>query len=121
MQKTILIIEDDNEIRQTMVDVLEDEGFQVLSAENGLEGLKILNQYETAPCLIIVDWMMPILDGDGFRQEQLKSEKFAAVPTVLFSANGQISQKAIGAGYEEFIRKPIDLERLFELTSKYCK
>lgn len=120
MGKSILVIEDDKEIRQTLVDVLEDEGYEVYSAENGEEGLKLLNEVSELPCLIIVDLMMPVLDGVGFRKEQIKSIKFSAVPTVLFSANGQISQKALTAGYSEYIRKPIDLEQLFEITQRYC-
>lgn len=120
MKKKILVIEDDHEIRQTIVDVLSDEGYDVLSAENGLEGLKLLQETEIPPGLIIVDWMMPVMDGKVFRKEQLKMSKFACVPTILFSANGQISQSAIGVEYDDFVKKPIDLDQLFALAEKYC-
>lgn len=121
MAKTILVIEDDLEIRQTLVDVLNDEGYDVVASENGQRGLEILQTSDELPCLIIVDWMMPVMDGDSFRREQMRDQRFSKVPTVLFSANGRVSQKANDAGYSEYLKKPIDLEQLFELAVRYCK
>ncbi len=118
--KSVLIVEDDFEIRSTLCDVLNSEGYDVLGAENGQIALDLLNNSEKLPGLIIVDLMMPIMDGYEFRNHQLKNEKFSSIPTVLFSADGQLPHKAQAAGITEFIRKPIDLDDLYSLVKKYC-
>ena len=118
--KPVLIVEDDFEIRSTLCDVLSSEGYNVLGAENGKAALELLNKTENLPGLIIVDLMMPIMDGYEFRNKQLKDKRIASVPTVLFSADGQLINKAQAAGISEFIKKPIDLDDLYSLVKKYC-
>lgn len=119
--KPVLIVEDDFEIRSTLCDVLSSEGYKVLGAENGRVALDLLNKTEKLPGLIIVDLMMPIMDGYEFRNHQLKDDKFSEIPTVLFSADGQLTHKAQAAGITEFIKKPIDLDDLYSLVKKYCE
>jgi CheY-like chemotaxis protein len=120
VRKSILIVEDDKEIRQTLIDILEGEGHKVLSAHNGQVALDILHSTEELPGLVILDLMMPVMDAYGFRKEQMKDEKLASVPTVLFSADGRLAQKAALGGFSEFIKKPAELDDLFALAEKYC-
>src|SRR4051812_44004646 len=120
MKKSILVVEDDNDIRQSLVEILQEEGYTVLSALNGKEGLEVLKKAEPLPGLVILDIMMPVLDGYGFRLEQMKSPRLASVPTALFSANGRLDEKARKVGVTEFLKKPIDLNKLFDLANKYC-
>lgn len=118
--KSVIVIEDDFEIRNTLCDVLEAEGYDVHGAENGQVGLDVLKGLKELPGLIIVDLMMPVVDGYEFRNQQLKDQRISLIPTVLFSADGQLSAKAQAAGITEFIKKPIDLEDLYALVKKYC-
>lgn len=120
MKKSILIVEDDLSIRQSLTDVLQDEGYTVLAAENGREGLKILNSTETLPGLVFLDLMMPVLNGSEFLIEQGKDPKIAGIPTVLFSADVRLSVKAESMGVVEYLKKPVDLDKIFELAEKYC-
>lgn len=118
--KSILIIDDDSEIRSSLADILEDEGFNILQAGNGLEGMQVLESLSDLPCMILLDLMMPVMDGQAFRGEQLRNPKLAAIPTILFSADGQLNKKAENIGIEEYVKKPIDLTVLLNLTDKYC-
>ncbi len=121
MKGPILIIEDNIEIRETLVDVLVDEGYKVMSAENGQAGLMTLMNAKELPCLVLLDLTMPIMDGFTFRQEQLKEPLWARIPTALLSADGKLEEKAREAQVLEYIKKPVDLDKLYSLAEKYCK
>lgn len=120
MKKPILIVEDDSEIRQSLVEILKDEGYLVYSAENGRKGLDVLGKCDPLPGLVILDIMMPVLDGFGFRESQLTDDRLSNVPTVLFSADGNLTEKASRAQVSEFLAKPVDLDILLSLARKYC-
>ena len=120
MKKAILIVEDDLDIRQSLADVLEDEGYPVLLAQNGEDGLKVLKEVSNQPGLVILDMMMPVMDGFGFRDAQIKDPAMADIPTAIFSADGKLPEKAMKTGIKEFIRKPFNLNQLFDLAEKYC-
>lgn len=92
MTKRILVVEDDTSIRELLVELLESEGYSVSSAINGLEGLKYL-QTQGNPDLILIDLMMPVMDGYSFRTEQLKNSNWASIPTVVMSAEANAKEK----------------------------
>jgi CheY-like chemotaxis protein len=120
MKGPILVIDDDREIRESLSDVLIDEGYAVICAGNGREGLDYLNGPAAKPCLIFLDLMMPVLDGQGFRKEQLAIPAISNIPTILFSANGQLDKRAIDIGIADFVKKPIDLDELLSIAAKFC-
>jgi CheY-like chemotaxis protein len=117
----ILVIEDDNDIRTSIEEVLKDEGYGVLSATNGREALTLLETMRPKPNLILLDIMMPVMDGFQFREEQLKDDELAQVPTVILSADGHLPIKAAKANTHFFLKKPVDLDELFDLVRKFCK
>lgn len=120
MKKSILIVEDDSDIRQSMSDIFEDLGYKVVVAANGQEGLINLKKMDELPGVVILDLMMPVLDGCGFRNEQLKDSKLGTVPTVLLSADSRLPMKAKEFGFKEYVKKPIDLDHLISIAEKYC-
>lgn len=120
MKGAILVIDDDKEIRESLHDVLTDEGYTVFMAENGLEGLNFLKNTDQLPCLVFLDLMMPVLDGQGFRKEQLENPAYSNIPTILFSANGHLDKRALAIGMTDFLKKPIDLDELLSIAAKYC-
>src|ERR1044071_1184503 len=75
----ILVVEDDSAIREVLTDVLESEGYQVLNAANGREAIQLLRS-STLPCLILLDLMMPVMNGWQFRDEQRQDPLLAPVP-----------------------------------------
>lgn len=120
MKGPILVIDDDKEIRESLMDVLTDEGYTVICKENGREGLNYLKGNHPLPRLVFLDLMMPILDGQEFRKEQMSNPAIAHIPTILFSANGQLDKRAIDIGMTDFLKKPIDLDDLLLIAAKYC-
>jgi CheY-like chemotaxis protein len=115
-KKTILIIDDEFGILEVLESILSDAGFKVISAINGQDALTRLQ--ETIPDLVIVDFMMPLLDGAGVIEAMRANDKLSAVPVILASA---LPEKAIierCVGYHAFLRKPYKTERLMEEVSR---
>ncbi|MFL5813674.1 MAG: response regulator [Bdellovibrionia bacterium] len=113
-----MVIEDDESIRQTIALALEIKGYQVISVSDGQEAIHILSKSER-PCLILLDLMMPVLDGWAFLDELKKMPReIAEIPIIVVSAFNDRSGKLDQDG--EFIPKPIDLEQLFYVAQKYC-
>ncbi|MBC7693167.1 MAG: response regulator transcription factor [Methylotenera sp.] len=109
--KKILIIEDDPDIRDSLKELLEMEGYSVACATNGQEGLERLEEMNSSlPHIILLDLMMPIKDGIGFRQDQRKRESWNAIPTVVMSADGNAKAKLQNLGITTFLKKPVDLD-----------
>jgi two-component system chemotaxis response regulator CheY len=115
-RKQILVVEDDEGIREFLQIVLEMEGFAVLLASNGKEALEILSQ-GVNPCLIILDLMMPVMDGWQFNKERIKTEAWANIPVVVFTA---FAERAKSMQVQEVLEKPISLVDLMAVVKKYC-
>jgi CheY-like chemotaxis protein len=118
MSKRILVVEDDTSIRELLVELLESEGYTVDSAVNGLEGLKHL-QSDSNPDLILIDLMMPVMDGYAFRTEQLKNSKWAAIPTVVMSAEANAKEKMKSYNITAFLSKPVELDTILKTVERY--
>lgn len=116
----ILIVEDDFEIRTTLKDVLQEEGYDVEHASNGLEALSKLQTCAELPCLILLDLMMPLMDGWEFRDAQLKDARLTGIPVVVLSADGNARQKAVAMKAARGLPKPVRLEVLLSTIAEYC-
>jgi CheY-like chemotaxis protein len=119
MPKRILVVEDDTSIRELLVELLESEGYSVASAVNGLEGLKYL-QSEGNPDLILIDLMMPVMDGYSFRTEQLKNNIWSKIPTVVMSAEANAKEKMKNFNITAFLSKPVELETILKTVARYA-
>lgn len=104
---SVLVVDDDTEVREAIRDVLEDEGFVVRCGGNGREALEAL-QSGDVPDAIVLDLTMPIMDGYEFLQRRLALSELAGVPVVVVTAsmNPKLEQDVT------FVRKPIDIEAL---------
>lgn len=119
MTKRILVIEDDTYIRELLVELLSTEGYDVSSAVNGLEGIKKL-QSQDNPDLILIDLMMPVMDGYAFRTEQLKNPTWSQIPTVVMSAEANAKEKMKPFNITAFLSKPVELETILKTVSRYA-
>lgn len=114
----ILLIDDDFDITEAIKSILTEEGYQIFSVSNGKEGFDFLNQATQLPSLILLDIMMPVMNGYEFRKEQLESKKFKNIPTIVFSAAGKFDEEN-SLQFTEAIKKPLDLEKLLKLVSTH--
>jgi len=114
--KTVLIIEDDTPIREALSQALELEGYSVYSASNGKEGLEILRLLP-APCLILLDLMMPIMNGWEFADAVQQDNILMTIPIVVVTAYAETAKSVKS---KEVIKKPVNLDRLMDCVKRYC-
>ena len=114
----ILVVDDDADIRSTIADILGDAGYDVQAAANGRAALDLLKT-SPAPALILLDLMMPELDGWGF-MGALEQElpQLAGVPVVIFSAHGEAGLAATSLEVAGFVKKPIRLDELLAAVER---
>lgn len=116
----ILIVEDEPDIRATLGEILELEGFSVSTAENGEEALALLRKLRK-PCLILLDLMMPVMNGWQFL-DVLQSEHrhiLATIPIVIVSAISDVTQVQQQYGCK-IVKKPADIRVLIRLAHEHC-
>jgi CheY-like chemotaxis protein len=115
----VIIIEDDDEIRESMRDALETEGYSVAVFRNGREAINGL-QGHIKPCLILLDLMMPVMDGWEFMEAWKNLPgTYASTPVFIISAVAD-QQKVKAAGAAGYIKKPMDLDILLQMVRKHC-
>jgi CheY-like chemotaxis protein len=112
----ILIVEDDAAIREALKQVLEEEGHEVLTAENGQQGLDILRE-QRGTVLVLLDLLMPVMNGWQFRAEQQRHAVLANHPVIVMSATRNLVNSDIEA--DAMLAKPIDLEVLLETVRQH--
>ena len=118
-QSRVLVIDDDDGVRQTVAELLTYEGYVVDQARDGAEGLERL-QCGPRPDAIILDLMMPVLDGWEFRERQLTTSA-ATVPTIIFSAaRASLPPPHAGLDGDAFLAKPFDIDRLLCVVADCC-
>jgi CheY-like chemotaxis protein len=117
---SILVVDDDADVRESLTEILGEEGYRVAGARNGREALEYLRS-ETRPSLILLDMMMPEMDGWRFRLEMQKVPELAAIPVVILSAHGSVRDAALALGVADYLRKPLRLESLLEIAERYCR
>lgn len=116
---TVLVIDDDPDIREMERSTLAHCGHDVLLASNGLEGLRELEKRR--PCVILLDLMMPVMDGLTFLAERQRRHVADDVPVLCVSAGGQeLVEQALRLGADDCISKPTDLDELCERVAHYC-
>jgi CheY-like chemotaxis protein len=114
----ILIVEDDADLRDMMAQLLTLEGFKTETVANGRDALEYLQKGDP-PDLILLDLMMPVMDGWEFRRRQREDPALADVPVVVLSALDQT--RAADLGGTAFLKKPLDFDRLLELVRQHCR
>ena len=120
--KTILVVDDEPAIRESLGDLLREEGYEVLEAQNGAEALVRLREpAQHPPCVIILDLMMPVMDGYEFRAEQLRDAALADIPVVVVSADGNVRRKTASMQVAAALAKPLQLNVFVAEIERHCK
>ena len=118
LENGVLLIDDDADIRAIVAQVLELEGYRVHTACDGAQALKNM-RLGPPPRLILLDLMMPGMNGWQFRRAQLADPTLATIPVVVLSGGGGLSAEPDDIGAAGFLRKPIDLTTLLEVVDRF--
>jgi CheY-like chemotaxis protein len=115
----VLVVDDDKEIRESLVELLEDYGCPAVGAENGLKAMELLLTTDQT-CLIFLDLSMPVMDGNAFREEQVKREKLKNIPVILISAFPDLRNHSKAMQVDDYMQKPLDAAHVIDLARRYC-
>ena len=119
MAKLILIVEDDLDLARLVAEILEAAGYRTAIATNGHEALDHL-QTNGRPDLILLDMMMPVMDGWKFREEQQRLPTLASIPVVTVTADGDARGKAASIQAAGYVAKPIMIDTLLDEVERIC-
>jgi CheY-like chemotaxis protein len=116
----VCVVDDDPDIREVLEDVLHAEGYGVVTAENGAVALEELRR-GTRPCLILLDLMMPVMDGWQFEEQRAKDASLSRIPVVILSGAGRARLEAATNHAAGALTKPVVLGALLETVARYCR
>lgn len=115
----VLIVEDDNSIREDLAALLRDEGYAVETASNGVEAWdRLVNS--PPPCLILLDLMMPVMNGREFRIKQLADQSLSTIPVILLTGVAEPVTAASDLRVAGVIKKPFRIAPLLDTLHRYC-
>ena len=119
--KQVLVVEDDLEIRESLAELLRLDGYGVTTAGNGYQALSVLKEMETLPALIILDILMPEMDGLEFLRKRQGEARLKSIPTVVLTCNETNEASAMKLGANSFLQKPVEAEHLLQSARKLCQ
>ncbi|HUE29581.1 MAG TPA: response regulator transcription factor [Verrucomicrobiae bacterium] len=113
----VLIIEDDPELRDALRELLSGEGYQVTTAADGQEGLARMGA-PPRPGVVVLDLMLPRMDGFEFRVRQLEDPELAGIPVIILSGGADMEHKVARLGVAASLMKPLDFETLLDCVAR---
>jgi CheY-like chemotaxis protein len=119
-QKSVLVVEDDVDLRDSLCDLLRDEGYAVAGAANGQEALTWL-QTHPRPRLVLLDLMMPVMSGPELRERMMKSDLLRDIPVAVVSALDVSRQQSSIPGASAYLKKPVDPVHLLAIVSRLAE
>lgn len=121
-RRPVMIVEDDRDVRETIQEILEDNDYVALGAANGAEALAELRGTTTAkrPGLILLDMMMPIMDGWELREALTADESLRDIPVVVLTAHASAPDVAARLNAAGYLRKPVSLRTLLDTVARFC-
>ena len=119
-QATVLVIDDAEDVCVALTELLEEEGFAATTARDGREALDLLLG-GLRPCAILLDLMMPGMNGWDFRAEQMRVPEFATIPVAVLSASYNAKSTLAQFGDVEFIAKPAPTSAIIAFVKRHCR
>jgi CheY-like chemotaxis protein len=104
----VLVVEDDDDMRDNLAALLRSDGYAVVTADNGREAFDWLRASDCLPDLILLDLLMPIMNGWEFRMEQVQDALLAEIPVLVLSSEADVRGEATALRVETCVSKPID-------------
>jgi CheY-like chemotaxis protein len=119
-RKFVLVVDDDPDIRESLETVLGIHGHPVATAADGSEAIDLLRRGAVTPCLILLDLMMPGMNGFEFRAELEADPLLAQIPLIIITGAGVLADERAGTLRAVVMRKPFDLKALLTTVKRYC-
>jgi two-component system, chemotaxis family, chemotaxis protein CheY len=116
----VLVVEDDVDIRDAIIGILETEGYDACGAGHGAHALTKLRSAPVKPCLILLDLMMPVMDGWTFCVEKQNDPSLAAIPVVVVSAVARHDPRNASVRAVGHLSKPLDVDKLVAAVERHC-
>jgi len=117
---TVLVVDDDPELRNVLALALETSGFRVLTASNGREALHRLRSLPDI-CAVMLDVLMPVMDGAMFRETQLRDRSLRGIPIVAMTGAPEGVERARAIAAAALLRKPLDFDEVRETLGRLCR
>jgi CheY-like chemotaxis protein len=117
---TVLVVDDEPAIREMLEDVLSSEGCRVITAPDGVAALDRLREGSSRPCVILLDMLMPRMNGWQFARELRADNKLSEIPFALIGANPSFAADAESLGADRWLGKPLHLEQLLSTVDELC-
>ena len=123
INSSILIVDDESRMRKLIKDFLMQKGFSILEAGDGEEALKVFEENENKIKLILLDVMMPKINGYKISRLLKYDSKYKDIPIIMVTARSQLEDKMIGeeTGVNEYITKPFELDAIVKKVEEYLK
>ena len=119
-RKVVLVVDDNQDVRELLAAVLTDAHYDVLLANDGAEALRVLAGAATTCDLIVLDLMMPVMNGWDFRRKQRTTEELAAIPVLLMSAGAHVFAASCELNAAAYLVKPVEIADLLTKVKKHC-
>jgi CheY-like chemotaxis protein len=116
----VLVVEDEDMIRESLVEFLDEQGYDAVGATDGRDALQKLRASPEHWCVILLDLMMPIMDGEAFRDEQRLDPALARIPVGVLSAYRDVAERAANLGVAFHVTKPLKLPVLLDQLRQHC-
>lgn len=117
----VMIVEDDLDLRESIAEVLEDNEYRPLGAANGKEAFERLRSEPYKPCVILLDVMMPVMDGRQFRALQREDPELGTIPVVVMTAHVDHEEARGALAADAFLRKPVHIDALLTAVAQFCR
>jgi CheY-like chemotaxis protein len=115
----ILIVEDNPTILNILKIALENSSYEVVTAMNGYDALELLEEMKQLPSLILLDLVMPVMNGFDFRMKQLTEKRISKIPVILLTANNNYQDYKEKLQAYEFLNKPVDIKDLLYVIENF--
>jgi CheY-like chemotaxis protein len=117
---TVLVVEDDQDALDVIATVIEEAGYEVMRAGNGREALRQLHESQGRCDLILLDLLMPVMNGWDFRRRQRETPGFAGIPVFLMSAGAHLAVVRDELQVSGFVPKPVDAAEILDIVKRQC-
>jgi CheY-like chemotaxis protein len=119
-RKTVMLVDDDADMRDALATLLEEQHYDVVQAANGAEALRLLENGQANCNIILLDLMMPVMNGWDFRLHQKQRPALSNIPVVLMSSGAQIAFAVDGLDVAAYVSKPVEIADLIEKVQRHC-